>query len=92
MRVKAVGASGSTSAMGMDTAVLSAEVVDSPRSLKAVTLAITSAKSAKLNGEFLSVVIGMVHYVSEIIVLSFSASQLFASIEKVDPDVLISSS
>ena len=61
MRVKAVGASGSISAMGMDTAVLSDEVVDSPRLLIAVTLATTSAESAKLKGVVRRSVMRTVH-------------------------------
>ena len=53
LRVKAVGAPGSTSAIGMATAVLSAEIVESPRLLIAVTLVITSAESARLKGDVL---------------------------------------
>ena len=91
LRVKAVGASGSTSAMGIDTAVLSFEVADSPRLLIAVTLVITSAESARSKGVTLRSPIRTVHSVAVMIVPSFSASQLFVSIVNVDVEVLISS-
>ena len=86
-----VGASGSTSAIGKGTAVLSAEVADSPRSLIAVTLAMTSAKSAKSKGDTLSVGMGIVHWLAEMIELLFSASQSVESITNTSVAVLTSS-
>ena len=77
--------------MGISTAVLSAEVIDSPTSLIAVTRVMTSVWSDKLKGDALRSATRIVHSEAAVIVLSFSASQLFESIAKVEVDVFTSS-
>ena len=57
---------GSIGGSGIDAPLPSSEIFDSPKEFMATTVAVTEAKSAKLNGAALRVATGMVHDLPEI--------------------------
>ena len=73
------GFSGFTSAIGIVAPLPTSDVIESPIELKATTRIFTEAKSAKLQGEILSVVTGTEQVAEEMIVLSVVASQFVES-------------
>ena len=92
LRVRVVGASGAVEVeIGIEAPLPSDDAVESPIELIAVTLAMTESVSPRSNGDASRVETGIVHSVADMIPLSFSASQLLESIEKVDVEVLTSS-
>ena len=66
---------GSIGVSGIDAPLPSSEYVDSPREFMAATLAVTVAKSAKLNGVARKEATGMVQDRAEVMVDSLSALQ-----------------
>ena len=85
--VKIEGAAGTVSGIGMIAPLPSTDTVESPSELVAVTLTVTLAKSARLNGAARRAATGT----EQVVAVLDSASQFVRSFSKVEVDVLISS-